>query len=88
MEELDGDSRGCILSEKIEELALPFLSGEELIRPFSSNTLALREFVRHGSIEITGLAKFGIRTLIYHVLPCEEMFEESHTQHQYISRPR
>jgi hypothetical protein len=38
VDELEGDSLGTLI-ENMEELALPFLSGEELIRPFSSSTL-------------------------------------------------
>jgi hypothetical protein len=58
VEELDGERRGT-LTENIEELALPFLSGEELILPFNSNILALRGI--DASTPITGLSEFGMQ---------------------------
>jgi hypothetical protein len=61
VEELDGESRGT-LKENMEELVLPFLSGEELILPFSSKMLALRG--AHRSTPITGLDGFGMQLLI------------------------
>jgi hypothetical protein len=43
VDELDGDKRGGTCAAYIDELALPFRSGEdEFIFPFSSNTLDLR----------------------------------------------